>query len=106
MNERLQHVRYGLEAGVGFGLPLTFVVCPEMIHLDHDDRDVLALARGAAPLALEKLLEMLLGVETGDGIDGRVANELLLGEVSWSVRSARAVCSSSSRICRRRIPSI
>jgi hypothetical protein len=51
-----------------------------MVDLDHDDRHTLPLARGAAPLALEELLEMLLGVESGNGINRRVPNDLLLGD--------------------------
>ena len=49
-----------------------------MIDLDHDDGDVLALARRTPPLALEKLLEILLGVKAGDGVDGRMMKQLML----------------------------
>ena len=40
----------------------------------------LALARGTPPLALEKFLEILLGVEAGDRVDGRLAEQLVLDE--------------------------
>ena len=49
-----------------------------MIDFDHDDGHVLALSRGTPPLALEKFLEILLGVEEGDGIDGRLMEQLVL----------------------------
>jgi hypothetical protein len=81
MYERLQYAGNSLQGCVGVGFPLTLVVGAEMVDLDHDDRHALPLARGAAPLALEELLEVLLGVESGNGIDGRVTNELLLGDV-------------------------
>ena len=80
MDHRLQRVGDALEAGIPFGLPLALVERAEMIDLDHDDGDALALARGTTPLALEKFLEMLLGVEAGDGVDGRVAQQLVLDE--------------------------
>ncbi len=51
-----------------------------MVDFNHDDSDTLPLARGTTPFALEKLLEMLLGMEAGDRVDGRVAQQLVLDE--------------------------
>ena len=70
MDQRLQHARDSLEGCVGFGLPLAIVEGAEIVDFDHDDRDAVPLARGTAPLAFEELLEVLLGVEAGDRIDG------------------------------------
>jgi hypothetical protein len=69
-----------LEARVSFDFALAIVVRAKVIDFDHDDRNTLTLSRGAAPLALEKLLEVLLRMKACRRVDGGMPKQLVLGE--------------------------
>ena len=56
-----------------------------MIDFDHDGRDELTLTRRAAPLALEKFLEILLGLEAGDRIEGTAPEQVVFDQSQFLV---------------------
>src|SRR5688572_10772573 len=80
MNHRLEDIGDALEKGVPFRFSLTFVEGAEVVDLYHDHRDAVPLTRRAAPLALQKLLKVLLRVKPGDGVDGGLVQQLVFDE--------------------------